>query len=153
MDISGSYATTNIYTGYQQQPHHKLASQIVKATVAIKYAHKQLQESISDNENNKLIRQVIQSSALLPMLFTQHLQMIESLEQKFGVRFASNCREEIEEIASVAERIQIAMEGVDTIANCVDVTEQNVFAKTIFESTSRLNILQQRIAGKMMNVK
>ena len=153
MDISGSYAATNIYTGYQQQPHHKLASQIVKATVAIKHAQKQLQESISDNENNKLIRQVIQSSALLPMLFTQHLQMIESLEQRFGVRFASNCREEIEEIANVAERIQTAMENVDTIANCVDVTEQNVFAKTIFESTSRLNILQQRIAGKMMKVK
>lgn len=153
MDISGAYASANIYTGYQQQPHHKLASQIVQATVAIKHAQKQLQESISDNENNKLIRQVVQSSALLPMLFTQHLQMIESLEQKFGERFASNCREEIEEIANVAKRIQTAMESVGTIANCVDLAEQNEFAKSIYESTSRLNILQQRIAGKMMKVK
>ena len=153
MDISGSYAGTNIYTGYQPQPHHGLASQIVKSTVAIKHAQKHLQESIIDNENNKLIRQVVQSSALLPMLFTQHLQMIESLEQKFGVRFASNCRDEIAEIANVAERIQNAMESVKTIANCVDLAEQNEFAKVIFEGTSRLNILQQRIAGKMMKVK
>jgi enoyl-[acyl-carrier-protein] reductase (NADH) len=153
MDISASSAIANTYTGYQQQPHHKLASRIVQATVAIKYAQKHLQESIIDNENNKLIKQVIQSSALLPMLFTQHLQMIETLEQKFGMRFASNCRVEIEEIANVAERIQASMESLKTIANCVDVAEQNDFAKSIFESTARLNILQQRIAGKMMKVK
>ena len=153
MDISGSIAITNAYTGYQQQPHHELASQIVKSTVAIQRTHRHLQDSISDDENNTLINQVIQNSALLPSLFTQQLRMIETLEQKFGDQFASNCREEIAEIASVAKHIQSSMESVKVNSGSVDATAQNDFARSIFESTSRLNVMQQRIAGKMMKVK
>ncbi len=153
MDISGAYATAGTYTGYQQQPHHQLASQIVQATVAIKHAHKRLQESISDSQNNILIRQVMQSSALLPTLFTQNLKMIETLEQNFGDQFAANCSDEIKEIANVAKCIQAAMESVSTIGACVDLSEQKEFAKSICDNTARLNLMQQRIAGKMMKVK
>ncbi len=153
MDISGAYAAASAYAGYQPQPHHQLASQIVQATVAIQRAHKQLNLSISDSENNNLIRQVLQSSALLPTLFTQQLRTIETLEQKFGDQLAANCSEEIKEIANIAKCIQTTMESISTIGACVDLADQKVFAKSICDNTARLNVMQQRIAGKMMKVR
>ncbi len=153
MDTPVSNTISNTYINEQSQQHQKLANQIKQATVAIEFAHKHLQENLPLDESTSVIRQVVQSSALLPVLLSQQLRMIEVLEEKFGVRVASTCGEEIEEIADVAKRIQATMENVGTNRTTADVAEQNNFARSIFESTSRLNILQQRIAGKMMKVK
>ncbi len=137
----------------QGQSLSELKDQIKRATIAIEQAHKLLHESASSQNSDTVIYQVVQHSAMLPSILAQQLRMIEGLEHKFCDQFASNCREEIEEIANTAKLIHSSMENANTSRNRMDVPAQNDFAKVIFESTSRLNILQQRIAGKMMKVK
>lgn len=153
MDTTESQTNTEIDTDFPQQQLGQFKSRIQQALVAIEHAHQHLQDSLALDDSDTVIEQVVQHSAKLPAILAQQLRMIEGLEHKFCDRFSSNCRDEIEEIANVAELIRSSMENASENGNSMETLAQNDFAKVIFESTARLNILQQRIAGKMMKIR
>jgi hypothetical protein len=77
---------------------------------------------------------------------SQQVRMLESLEQKFGQAFTSTCGDEIQDLLNVAKQIQRTMEGAAANAT-VDASQE------LFSAIPRLNLLQQRISGKMMKIK
>lgn len=91
-------------------------------------AHKQLNES----PQNPILEHQIR-------LFENQLSMLEKLQNNMGNAVFDLCSEEIKEIVELAN-------------NCRTSIETNTF-ESLNEITIRLNILQQRIAGKVMKIK
>ncbi|HIN67024.1 MAG TPA: hypothetical protein EYM95_20475 [Candidatus Obscuribacterales bacterium] len=133
--------------------HRGVVEQIKDAAAGIENAHKQLMAIPSDssslplidaNESAKL--QIVQQTSMVPVILSQQVRMLESLEQKFGQAFTSTCGDEIQDLLNVAKQIQRTMEGAAANAT-VDASQE------LFSAIPRLNLLQQRISGKMMKIK
>ncbi len=152
MDMSRIDLHADTHADSQQFSLREVVDQVRQAIVAIEQSHKQLQDNVHDGNGEALLRQVAQSSAVLPVLLNNQLRMIESLEQQFLEQFTSHCPDEIQEIGRVAQLVRSAMESASANIG-MDTAEQSRIAQCVFGSTSRLNILQQRIAGKMMKIK
>ena len=119
----------------------------VKALASgIEYAHKKLTASLGDEHGDSRKHQIARQTSMVPVILLQLVRMLENLVQKFGVVFITTCSSEIQEILAVAAQIQRVMENSAAGDETDDVQD-------MFSAIARLNLLQQRISGKMMKVK
>ena len=139
--------------GYCQQSYPVLISDITRAIKGIEEAFKHLAENAPADDGMNAMIQALQHCSVLPVMLAQQLRAIEGLEQKFGEQFRSMCREEVEEIASLTTFIQDWLATIVSGAPALSLGTQRLLLDKFFKDTARLNLLQQRISGKMMKVK
>lgn len=120
-----------------------LVDQVRHAAAGIETAHEKLKASISVNNNDAVKHLVVQQTSMVPVILAQQIKLLDSLEKKFADVFTSACHAEIEEIATVSKHVQQTMEAI-----AINVQPQA--SNDLFQAITRLNLLQQRISGKMM---
>jgi hypothetical protein len=120
-----------------------LIEQVRHAAMGIENAHEKLKASLSVDNTDEMKQLVVQQTSMVPVILNQQIKLLDSLETKFADAFTSACQAEIEEIATVAKHIQ---QTIDAVV----VNAQPEAANNLCQSITRLNLLQQRISGKMM---
>lgn len=120
-----------------------LLEQVRHAAMGIEKAHERLKTSLSVDNTDEMKQLVVQQTSMVPTILNQQIKLLDSLETKFADVFTSACQAEIEEIATVAKHIQQTID--DVVVNA-----QPEAANNLCQSITRLNLLQQRISGKMM---
>ncbi len=151
-ETSSAQAITN-NADYCQQSYPAIISDITQAVKGIEETFKHLSEKPPADHGMIAMIQALQHCSVLPVMLGQQLRTIEGLEQKFGEQFRSMCREEIEEIASLTTFIQDWLANIVSGTPALSLSTQRVLLDKFFKDTARLNLLQQRISGKMMKVK
>ncbi|MDZ4835286.1 MAG: hypothetical protein SGJ27_16030 [Candidatus Melainabacteria bacterium] len=112
---------------------------------------KRMQEQPDANASS-LHGHMAQQISFFPMFLNQQIKMITELDKNFGDEFQGKCIEEVKEIADTAKAVEAAAEvAINSVES--DEFEQMERVQVLFKATSKLNILQQRIAGKMMKSK
>jgi len=155
MNISAMYsalyaaAEINVDSPYSQQDHIK---QIKQISTSIELKQKQLHDRFAD-DNDQLVQQIIQQTRALSALLTQQVQMLEQLQVKYGLQLRAKCSEDIQEILSVANQIQASLNRAVTFGANADPMLLNELAASAFAGATRLNLMQQRISGKMRKVR
>lgn len=124
----------------------EIVEQVKALASGIEYAHKKLTASLGDEQGVSKKHQIARQTSMVPVILLQLSRMLENLVQKFGEVFIMTCSDEIQEILAVAARIQRVLENSAAGDESDDVQD-------MFSSIARLNLLQQRISGKMMKVK
>lgn len=132
-----------ITTHSPQNLSSNLVEQVRHAAIGIEKAHEKLKASLSVDNTDPVKQLVVQQTSMVPVILNQQIKLLDSLETKFADAFTSACHAEIEEIATVAKHIQ---QTIDAVV----VNAQPEAANNLFQSITRLNLLQQRISGKMM---
>lgn len=151
MDISAMYsalyaaAEINVDSPYSQQDSIKLIKQVSNS---IELKQRQLHDRFVD-DNDALVQQIIQQTRALSALLAQQVQMLEQLQQKYGIQLRSKCNEDIQEILCVANQIQASLNRAVTFGANADPMLLNDLAANAFAGATRLNLMQQRISGKM----
>jgi hypothetical protein len=79
--------------------------------------------------------------------------MLEQLQVKYGLQLRAKCSEDIQEILSVANQIQASLNRAVTFGANADPMLLNELAASAFAGATRLNLMQQRISGKMRKVR
>lgn len=124
----------------------EIVEQVKALAAGIEYAHKTLTASLGDEQGDSRKHQIARQTSMVPVILLQLVRMLENLVQKFGDVFITTCNSEIQEILAVAAQIQRVLENSAANAEADDVQD-------MFSAIARLNLLQQRISGKMMKVK
>lgn len=132
-----------ITTHAPQNLSSNLVDQMRHAAMGIEKAHEKLKTSLSVDNTDSVKQLVMQQTSMVPVILNQQIKLLDSLEKKFADVFTSACQSEIEEIATVAKHIQ---HTIDTVV----INAQPESANNLFQAITRLNLLQQRISGKMM---
>lgn len=130
----------------------EVAKSLQSTLAEIEALTKQIQSLLGQHAENQLVQQVGQQLCMLPMLLNQQHQMLIRLEAKYGEQFMDKCRGEVEGILGMAKEIQELMGMAKPTLNSNDDEAKSQFAGKTFSCTTKLNLLQQRISGKMMKV-
>ncbi len=109
-------------------------------------------QTIQDVESNLVLRQITQQISFFPSFLSQQIKYIVELERQFGEEFQNKCHEEVREIAETACDVRKSIEKLFEIENSEPNDAQIQCAQGLMNGMSRLNRLQQRIAGKMMKI-
>lgn len=152
METSPAQAITHD-EAYCRQSYASRISDINQAIKGIEDAYRQLLVDATDDIDRIALMQALQQCAGLPSILKQQLRMIEGLEKKFAEQFGSKCGDEIEEMVLLSTRIREALDNAVSGKEALDQAAQAHLVENLFRGTSRLNLLQQRISGKMMKVK
>lgn len=95
------------------------------------------------------LRQVIHQANLSIELLEQQLRMTQSLYQRYGSQCQKNVGSEVDQIKEIAKQLQSLLQARAS----ANFSDEQQFAAAVFSLAPKLNILQQRIAGKMMKVR
>jgi hypothetical protein len=109
-------------------------------------------KTLQNVESNMVLRQIAQQISFFPSFLSQQIKHIIELEKQFGEEFQNNCHEEVREIAETACDVRKSIEKLFEIENSEPNDAQIQCAQSLMNGMSRLNRLQQRIAGKMMKI-
>lgn len=136
----------NIITDREDWTSSKIVELVQAAAERIEDAHARLKASLGKQPEDPLKLLIVQQTSMVPAILFQQNRMIVTLEQRYGKAFQSVCDSEIKDIVNIAQNIQL------TIENCMACATPEA-AQALIGDISRLNILQQRISGKMMKVR
>jgi Mg2+ and Co2+ transporter CorA len=128
-----------------------IIEEIQNAANEIQRLHKN--SHLNSEDSNVVIHQISQQISFFPTLLSQQIRLIANLEKQFGEAFYEKCADEVREIAETAKNVQTSIENLtgELELECSDA--HIACAENLTKVILRLNILQQRIAGKMMKSK
>ena len=152
METSPAQAITH-NEGYCQQSYASRISDINQAVKGIEDAYQQLLAGATDDSDRIALVHALHQCAALPSMLKQQLRMIEGLGKQFPEQFSSKCGDEVEEMSVLSKGIRKSLESAVSSKEALDQAAQVHLVESLFKDTSRLNLLQQRISGKMMKVK
>ena len=109
-------------------------------------------QTLQDVESNMVLRQIAKQISFFPSFLSQQIKHIIELENQFGDEFQTKCHDEVREIAATARDVRRSIEKLFEIENSEPNEAQIQCAQSLMNGMSRLNRLQQRIAGKMMKI-
>ena len=124
----------------------EMVEQVKARASEIEQAYEKLIASLGEESVDSTGYQIARQTSMVPAILQQLVRMMDNLQQRFGDVFTTTCSGEIEDILAVAGQIRQTIENSATGAGVDDWQD-------LFSAIARLNLLQQRISGKMMKVK
>lgn len=126
-----------------------VSSSLVQMQLSIHGARNSFSRLVSQLQPESDLRQVMHQAKLSIELLEQQVRMTQSLYQRYGSQCEKNVNGELEQIIDLAKQLQALME---TRASAIRSDDKD-FAAAIYSLAPKLNLLQQRIAGKMMKIR
>jgi len=156
MDIStmyaALYAAAEINTDCPRPAMPDIIEQIRQASASMEMLQKNLEERFANSED-VLVQQIVQQTSAISGLLSKQSQMLESWQKKFGGTLEAKCSSDMKEIEMLAEQINTSMKNTLDGNDSSDAIALNDLAAKAFSGATRLNLMQQRISGKMRKVR